>query len=227
MSTPPALSVIVPALNAETSLAATLASVAAAAPLETIVVDGGSADGTRDIATACGATVLTVSPGRGGQLAAGAAAARGTWLLFLHADTELAAEAPGALRHHMSAAENFDRAGIFEFRLDDPSPQARRIERVVAWRTRALGLPYGDQGLLISRALYDEIGGFRPLPLMEDVDIIRRLGRWRLVRLGAAAITSAARYRAGGWWARPARNLFCLSLYFAGVPPHAIARIYR
>ena len=115
---------------------------------------------------------------------------------------------------------------MFRFALDDPDPRARRIERLARWRGRVLGVPYGDQGLLISRAFYDVLGGYRPLPLMEDVDMVRRIGRRRLVELDAAAVTSAARYRAGGWWLRPVRNLSILGLYFLGAPPALLKRLY-
>ncbi|MCW5731727.1 MAG: glycosyl transferase family 2, partial [Alphaproteobacteria bacterium] len=118
-------------------------------------------------------------------------------------------------------------AGYFRFRLDDDDPRARRLERMVAWRNRTFGLPYGDQGLLVSRRAYDRIGGFRPLPLFEDVDIVRRLGRASLRRVEADAITSAGKWRRGGYLRRSARNLFCLSLYLLGVKPAAIERIYR
>src|SRR6185295_5190716 len=139
--------------------------------------------------------------GRGVQLAAGAAAARGDWLLFLHADTALAPGWREAASRHMAAGPC--RAGHFRLALDDEHPAARRIERLARWRCRLLALPYGDQGLLIARALLDEAGGFRPLPLMEDVDLVRRLGRARLAALDADALTSAQRYRRDGWWARP------------------------
>ena len=122
-------------------------------------------------------------------------------------------------------AEN--RAGYFDFALDDRAAAARRLEKLVAWRCRFLGLPYGDQGLLISRALYDAVGGFAPLPLMEDVDLVRRLGRRRLARIGARCVASARRYRQDGYWRRPLRNLLCLALYFARLPPKRIARLYR
>jgi hypothetical protein len=96
----------------------------------------------------------------------------------------------------------------------------------VAWRCRVLGLPYGDQGLLIHRDLLACAGGMRPLPLMEDVDLVRRLGRRRLVALPADAVTSAAKWQRQGYLRRSARNLMCLSLWFAGVPPRLIQRIY-
>jgi len=192
---------------------------------EIIVADGGSADGTADVAAALGARVVAAPRGRGSQLAAGARAATGDWLLFLHADTRLA---PGwrDAAARFAAAAGAAQAAAFGFALDDDGPAARRLERMVAWRCRALALPYGDQALLIHRTLYDRVGGFRPLPLMEDVDIVRRLGRRRLAMLDCAAVTSAARYRRGGYLARPARNLSCLALYFLGVPPRLIARLY-
>jgi hypothetical protein len=117
-------------------------------------------------------------------------------------------------------------AGYFDFELDDAAPAARRLERIVAWRCRVVALPYGDQGLLISRALFDTVGGYAPLPLMEDVDLVRRLGRRRLAPIGVRCIASARRYRQDGYWRRPLRNLFCLSLYFAGMPPERISRLY-
>jgi hypothetical protein len=101
------------------------------------------------------------------------------------------------------------------------------LERAVAWRCRVLGLPYGDQGLLIHRDLLRSVGGMRPLPLMEDVDLIRRLGRSRLVPLAADAVTSARKWETQGYLRRSVRNLLCLSLWFAGVPPRLISRIYE
>ena len=217
----PGLSVVIPALNAATALPATLAALGGA-PAEVVVVDGGSTDGTDDLAAQLAAVVVRAPRGRGGQLAAGAAAARGPWLL-LHADTVLAPGWGTAVRHAM---RDPGRAAYFRFALDDVAPAARRLERAVAWRCRVLALPYGDQGLLVHRDLLGALGGIRPLPLMEDVDLIRRLGRARLAALPVAAVTSAARWRAQGYLRRSARNLGCLALFFLGVPPRIIARLY-
>ena len=217
------LSAVIPALNAEPGLPDCLASLRPGAD-EILVVDGGSSDRSVALAEAAGARVLRTKRGRGLQLAAGAAAAGGDWLLFLHADTRLEPGWPTTARAFM--AEGGARAAAFALALDDDSGAARRLERIVAWRSRALGLPYGDQGLLLSRALYQRVGGFRPLPLMEDVDIVRRIGRSRIRILDARAITSAERYRRDGWLARPARNVACLSLYFLGVPPALLAKLY-
>ena len=237
MSAPPAkplpakpLSVVIPTLEAAGSLPATLRALEPGRQDgligEVILADGGSRDRTLDVARAAGARVVTAAPGRGGQLAAGAAAARGAWLLFLHADTGLGPAWPAVVRGFMDAPSSATRAAVFALGLDDPDPRARRIERLARWRGRVLGLPYGDQGLLISRAFYQALGGFRPLPLMEDVEFVRRIGRRNLVALEAVALTSAARYREGGWLARPLRNLSILTLYFLGVPPAVLKRLY-
>lgn len=214
---------VIPALNAAAALPATVAALGPPAT-EVVVVDGGSADATTEIARALGARIVAAPRGRGPQLAAGVAVARNPWLLLLHADTRLAPGWAPAARAHIDARAG--RAGYFRFALDSPDPRARRLERAVAWRCRALALPYGDQGLLIHRDLLGRVGGMRTLPLMEDVDLVRRLGRARLAALDADAVTSAARWEHGGWHRRSARNLACLALWFAGVPPHLIARAY-
>ncbi len=215
------LSVVIPTLNAAHCLPASLRSVVGAD--EVIVADGGSSDDTPHIATEAGAIVVAAERGRGAQLARGIAAARGEWLLLLHADTRL-----GDSWRAIAAAAMSDpsRAGYFRFALDSADPRARRLENWVAWRCRTLGLPYGDQGLLIARSLLERCGGIRSLPLMEDVDLVRRLGRARLMPLDAVALTSAGRWERDGWYRRSARNLLCLCLWFGGVPPRLIAKLY-
>jgi rSAM/selenodomain-associated transferase 2 len=227
---PPPLSIIIPALDAAASLPATLAALAEGRARslvrEVLVIDGGSRDATPRLAEAGGARVVESARGRGNQLVAGAAAARGEWLLFIHADTRLGPGWADAVDAFIARPENARRAGYLRYRLDDAAAAARRLEALVAWRCRLLALPYGDQGLLIARRLYEELGGFRPLPLMEDVEFARRIGRRRLVPIAADAVTSAARYRRGGYVARPLRNLGCLTLYFLGLPPQYLVRLY-
>ena len=223
---PPTLSIIIPALN-EASRISLVLEAATSPGSEIIVADGGSTDATADIAAGHGARVIKSSPGRGPQLAAGAEAATGQWLLFLHADTRLSTNWRTAADRFMAEQGNLHRAAVFRFRLDDDASSARRLETIVAWRTRAFGLPYGDQGLLISRAFYQELGGYRPLALMEDVDIVRRIGNKRLAVLEADALTSSDRYRTGGYILRPLRNLLCRALYFLGIPNRTIERLYR
>jgi rSAM/selenodomain-associated transferase 2 len=226
----PPLSVIIPTLDAAATLPAVLGALeegrSAGLLREIIIVDGGSADGTAALATALGGRVVAAPRGRGTQLATGATVAEGEWFLFLHADTRLGRGWTAPVAAFMADAANRRRAGYFRFALDDGARAARLIEAGVRWRCRNLALPYGDQGLLLSAALHGEVGGFRPLPLMEDVDIVRRIGRERLVPLAADAMTSAARYRRDGYLARPLRNLSCLTLYFLGLPPRLLLRLY-
>jgi rSAM/selenodomain-associated transferase 2 len=216
------LSVIIPTLNAGRHLEPTLAALGTAI-LEVIVVDGGSTDDTVGIAKRRGARVIVAPRGRGHQIAEGVGAAQGELLLLLHADTCLGPTWPEAVEDLM---RDPGRAGYFRFALDVGSAAARRLERLVAWRCRWLALPYGDQGLVVSSALLAAIGGVRPLPLMEDVDLVRRIGPARLAPLAVAATTSAERWQRDGWLRRSSRNLACLGLYFLGVPPRLIARLY-
>ena len=216
------ISAVIPTLNAAAALPATIAALAGIADI--VVADGGSRDGTEAAATAAGARVVTSARGRGPQIAAGIAAAREDWLLLLHADTRLDPAWRDDANAHMRDAP--DKAGYFAFALDSADPKARRLERMVAWRCRVLALPYGDQGLLIHKDTLARVGGIRPLPLMEDVDLIRRLGRRSLRPLSAQAVTSAAKWESQGWYRRSARNLICLSLWHLGLPPARIARLY-
>jgi len=216
------LTVVIPTLNAASVLAGTVEALGGQA--EVVVSDGGSTDGTPAEARALGAIVVTGARGRGQQIAAGVGAARSPWLLLLHADTRLAPGWAAAAAAHMRMGAH--RAGYFRFTLDSADPRARRLERAVAWRCRVLRLPYGDQGLLIARGLLDAVGGVRPLPLMEDVDLVQRLGR-RLVALPADAVTSGARWERDGWRRRSVRNLCCLGLWRVGVPASWVAQIYR
>lgn len=220
------LSVIIPTYNSAKTLKATLDPFRDVDFVgEVIISDGGSNDQTSDIAAQYGARWCQEAKGRGPQLAAGGRAARGEWLLFLHSDTVLQQGWADQVQAFM--AQSADKAGYFSFALDDDSPMAQRVERAVARRCRWFALPYGDQGLLISRALYDQLGGYHPLPLMEDVDLVRRIGRGRLQALPLKAVTSAIRYRKEGYYRRVLRNALCLSLYFCGVSPERILKIYR
>ena len=221
------LSLVIPTLDMAPELARTLAALAPElAGVEIVIADGGSSDVIGEVAAAARAGLIRTPRGRGLQLRAGAAAAKGEWMLFLHADTRPAPGWRAVVEGFMRDPANAERAAAFRFALDDADPRARRIENGVAWRGRKLGLPYGDQGLLIVRRFYWSLGGHPAIPLMEDVALARRIGRRRLVILDHLAPTSAARYRRDGWLLRPARNLALVSLYFLGVPPSWLARLY-
>ncbi|HYB05982.1 MAG TPA: TIGR04283 family arsenosugar biosynthesis glycosyltransferase [Methyloceanibacter sp.] len=227
------ISVVIPAYNAETTLGATLAALVPAVVdgiiQEAILVDGGSTDGTCVIGDAAGTRLIRTKFGRGMQLQAGATAARGDWLLFLHADTVLEpgwAEEAVAFIELVMTGRRAEAAAAFRFALDDDGLMPRLLESLVALRCFLFALPYGDQGLLISRKLYRELGGFRTMPLMEDVDLMRRVKRQQLVMLQSRAVTSGVRYRREGYIARSLRNLSCMVLYFLRVPTRVLTRIY-
>lgn len=219
-----AISVIIPTLDAAGSLARCVAALDGVA--EIIIADGGSSDDTVHLATGMDATCIRAETGRGPQLIAGAALARMDWLLFLHADTVLDPGWHAEATAFIADPGNASRAATFSFALDDRSRGARRLEAGVRARARWLGLAYGDQGLLIHRRFYDALGGYKPIAIMEDIDLIRRIGRSRLTVLPTRAVTSAVRWQRDGFLVRSLRNLGCLALYYAGLPPHRIKRLY-
>ncbi|CAN0275622.1 unnamed protein product, partial [Chrysoparadoxa australica] len=203
------LTVVIPALNARPELEEAIrAFTREESPVSRIIIaDGGSDDGTDQLAgehleQGLPVSLITAPRGRGPQLRAGAERAESDWLLFWHADTLPAGDWTSALTSFMATARPGE-AGYFRLRLDDGAAASRRVERLANWRSRAFGLPYGDQGLLVRRADYNAIGGYRPLPLMEDVDIVRRIGRVNMRELPADAVTSAGRYQRDGYWFRP------------------------
>jgi rSAM/selenodomain-associated transferase 2 len=219
---PARVSVVVPALNEEACLGATLASVLPEAD-EVVVVDGGSTDATVDVATKSGAHVIEAPRGRGLQLDAGARRAGGEWLVFLHADTRLEAGWSAVLRRLEAGVIG----GAFRFTVDAPRRGYRLIEAGVHLRCRLFRLPYGDQGVFVRRATYESLGGFAPYPLMEDVEFVRRLGRaGALAFPSQRAFTSPRRWEREGLIATSLRNGCLLALYAAGWSPHRLARYY-
>lgn len=222
------ISVVIPTHNESGHLPLTLAALVPAAMdglvREVIVSDGGSTDGTLEAADEAGAKIVTSVKGRGQQLAAGCALAKGPWLLILHADSRLAVGWETIALSHIR--QQADRAGYFKFQLDDPSFIARVWEMGVALRCRLLALPYGDQGLLISKALYEAAGGFEAVPLMEDVGLVRRLGRKRLRALEGKILTRSERFRKAGYLSRSLRNWSLLLRYLMGTDPARLVKSY-
>ncbi|MCB1366125.1 MAG: TIGR04283 family arsenosugar biosynthesis glycosyltransferase [Rhodobacteraceae bacterium] len=221
------LSIVIPTLNATATLPDVLAALfeglEAGLVREVIISDGGSTDDIEALAEEVGARFLSGPAGRGGQLRRGVAVARGGWVLALHADTVLAPGWAAAVLGHLGQYPG--RAACFRlaFRAEGLAPRL-----VAFWaniRTRIFALPYGDQGLLVPRALYDRAGGYPDIPLMEDVALVRRLDG-RVMLLPVRAITGADRYLARGWLKQGAGNLWRLLHYLGGADPARLAGRY-
>ncbi|GAC1476930.1 MAG: TIGR04283 family arsenosugar biosynthesis glycosyltransferase [Gemmatimonadaceae bacterium] len=228
----PRISIIVPTLNEAGTLGELLADVARiGVATEVIVVDGGSTDGTTDIALSAGAQLIRHAPGRGRQLGAGALAATADLLCFLHADVRLADDAIQELTRLAGERSSRPDGGAFAFRLRIDS--SRRVFRLVEWganvRSQLAGLPYGDQGLIVSRSAYRAAGGYPPIGVMEDVALAIGLRRQTTpVRLlPSAARVSPRRWERDGVLRRTLTNWALLVAYLAGIPPARLERWYR
>lgn len=209
------ITIIIPTLKMDQALERLLGQL----PADVIIVNGGAETYSfKDY------NIINTNPGRGLQLKTGAGFASGDWLLFLHSDSVLTTGWREELQVHMS--ESADKALCFRLKFDDEGFFPRLLEYWVRFRCHVFALPYGDQGLFISRALYDNVGGYNEMPLMEDVDIIKRIGKSRLICSKQVIITSADKYNKYGYLFRMIRNGFCLLLYKLGVSPAAIKKIY-
>lgn len=219
------ISIIIPALNEAGAIGATLdAAARVKGDVEVIVVDGGSADGTAEVARARGARVVTSARGRGAQMHAGALAARGEVLWFLHADTLAPADAAECIERALRDPRAV--GGNFRIRFDGE----RRAARFLTWlypRLRLLGLTYGDSGIFVRRAAYERTGGFKPFPVFEDLDLLRALWRQgRFVQAEGFVVTSSRRFEGRSFALTFARWALLQSLYWLGVSPHTLARLY-
>jgi rSAM/selenodomain-associated transferase 2 len=215
------ISVVVPTLEEAGTIGACVAGARRALRgCEVIVVDAGSADGTAEAAAGAGATVVTERGSRSQAMNRGAAAATGDVLLFLHADTMLPEGADAAV----AAALAGHGAGAFRIAFDHARPLT---ERLVNLRSRLLGIVYGDQALFCTRAAFEDAGGFRPIPIMEDCDLAARLRRrCGLAIVPLAVTTSARRHRQTGGLRTVLRGLQIQLLYALRVPPERLARRY-
>ena len=221
------LSVVIPALDEADWLPELLEDLRALLPPEqVVVVDGGSTDGTPTLAAEAGARVLHSRPGRACQMNRGARATRSTWLLFLHADSRIPPPSRRALVEWLDAPEPSE-AATFRYANRERRWYAGILEGGQRMRERLGGLAYGDQGLLVSRRRFEAVGGYPEVPIMEDVEIVRRLRRGPgLSRIDAPLPTSLRRYEHTGPLRGWARNALLMSLWLAGVPPRHLARFY-
>ena len=223
----PELSVVIAARHEARALPSLLADLAPgrAQLLDVVVVDGASRDGTARLARLAGARVLPSEPCRGAQLAAGVAASDGAWLLLLHADARLPRGWQGLVADAMERGPQ----GAWAFRLavDAPGPALRLVEALVTLRSRWRRLPYGDQGLLVSRELLQAAGGIRPLPLMEDLDLVLRLRRLAAIGLLPGSLrVSGRRWRRLGVLGTALANARLRRAWRRGTPPELLAERY-
>lgn len=227
------ISIIVPVLNEDAVLRRALETLERLSGVEVLLVDGGSTDGTVGLLQAWSEQPASQQRifihgerGRARQMNAGAKRATGEILLFLHADSLLPAGAIDAVAEAMRSPRVG--GGAFRLKIDSGHFFLKIVERLVHLRSRLFDLPYGDQGIFVRREIFERLGGYADLPLMEDVDFIRRLKRaGRMVLLEAAITTSPRRWLREGVYYASFRNLILLSLYFMGVHPRRLAHWYR
>jgi rSAM/selenodomain-associated transferase 2 len=220
----PRISVIVPTLNEQDHLSATLRAVILAPGDELIVVDGGSTDQTVAIAQQCTAQVMHSRRGRAMQMNWGARYAHGDILLFLHADTLLPAAGLEAVRR---ALQDDVVGGAFRLAIMPPTPALRLVAWGTNLRARFGQLPYGDQALFMPRQVFESLGGYDEIPFMEDVRLVQALRkRGRLTLLPQAVHTSGRRWQRDGVLYTTVRNTVLITLYFWGVPPEKLQHWY-
>ena len=219
------VSIIIPTLNEEQALGPTLESLSQLnSTPELLIVDGGSQDATVEIAQSRGIRVLRTTQGRGAQLQAGAAATQGDALWFLHADTCPPPDA--AERVQEALIDPAIAGGNFTLCFDGQTRSARLLTRMYP-HFRKLGLSYGDSGIFCRRSAYDAAGGFRPFPIFEDLDLIKRLKReGRFIHLPCTITTSSRRFEGRSFTWTFARWTALQILYWLGISPHALGRVY-
>lgn len=220
------ISIVIPVLNEAGNLEAAIASIQLSTNVEIIVVDGGSNDNTVDIAKLLGVKVLTSTPGRAYQMNAGAKVACGQILLFLHADTRLPSYFDILVRATLQKPGIV--AGAFRLKIDGKAWGLRLVEWGVGMRSRFLQLPYGDQAIFVTKQVFEQIGGFPELPIMEDFELIRRLRSIGSIEIASTPVlTSPRRWLQKGIFKTTFINQIVIIAYFLGVSPAKIMHFYR
>ncbi len=220
------ISIIIPVLNEAAIIKDSLAKLDRSVDVEVIVVDGGSKDNTVCLARETGVKVIsTTAAGRANQMNKGAEEATGDILLFLHADTHLPSNYQKTVTEVLSQPKTI--AGAFSLAIDSRQRSLRVVERAVNWRSRYFSLPYGDQAIFLKKSVFQEIGGFPNLPIMEDFELIQRLKcRGKIAIAPAAVLTSGRRWQKLGVFKTTLINQLIIFGYYLGIPPQKLKRLY-
>jgi rSAM/selenodomain-associated transferase 2 len=219
------LSIIIPTLNEELMIAEVLKRIGTG--VEIIVVDGGSTDKTREIAQELGAKIIiSKNKGRAVQMNLGAKIARGDILLFLHGDTLLPPNYQELIINTLSQSGII--AGAFELKITGEEKSLRLVEKLVNWRSHFFSLPYGDQGIFLKASVFEDLGGFPDLPIMEDFELIQRLKKIGKIGIVAAAVTtSGRRWQKLGVWKTTLINQLVILGYYLQISPQILKKFYR
>jgi rSAM/selenodomain-associated transferase 2 len=227
MNRSPYISIIIPVLNEAAIIEATLERLAGNLDVEVIVVDGGSRDSTVSIAQQKRVKVITdIKSGRASQMNAGAAVAKGKILLFLHADTRLPDNYDELVKTTLQQPQVI--AGAFKLKIQGQAKALRFIEIMVQVRSSLFSLPYGDQAIFIDRDIFNSVGGFASIPIMEDFELVQRLKRIGKIAIApAAVITSSRRWSKLGVWQTTLINQLIILGYYLKIPPQQLSQFYR
>ncbi len=225
------ISIIIPVLNEAKNIRVAIDSIFPSDNTEVIVVDGGSSDGTIEVVKNSGMILFHSQPGRAAQMNLGAKHATGDILVFLHADTRFPLGYDDLIRTTLSDSFRWERlpiAGAFALQIDDRSRHFRWIEWGIKYRSRFLKMPYGDQAIFLNAKVFDEIGGFPDLPIMEDFELMRRLQKLGSIAIiDRPVITSARRWLQQGVFKTTLINQLMILGYLMGVDRDRLMRLYR
>ncbi len=222
----PSISIIIPVLNEAQMIARTISKAQTGTDIEIIVVDGGSNDGTVEIAHSLNVQLISTIPGRATQMNQGAANAKGDILIFLHGDTLLPAGFDSLVREALGKTNTI--AGAFELSIGGKASSLRLVEKIVNWRSLYLEMPYGDQGIFLKANIFKEVGGFPTIPIMEDFELIRQLRKKGQIEIvSAPVLTSGRRWQKFGILKTTLINQIVIISYLLGVSPEILAQWYR